>query len=128
MSVLAIVLIVLVVVIVLVLIGGIVATRRRSRAELESGAFEKSLAEADQALEQARAADKGWDRGLMEDVARNAIVEARPGSTYDLHLVLVDDRPGVSEDRAQFLGVAGDDRVHVTLARRDEGWVAEQVD
>lgn len=128
MSVLAIVLIALGVVIALVLIGGILAARRRSRAELESGAFERSLAEADQALEQARAADKGWDRGLMEDAARRAIAEARPGSAYDLHLVLVDDRPGVTEDRAEFLGMAGDDRVRVTLARRDEGWIAERVE
>ena len=127
MSVLAIVLIALAVVILLVLVGGFVAAGRRTRDELESGSFEESLAQADQALEQARAADKGWDREVLEQVVRKAIEEARPGSTYDLHLVLVDDRPGVTEDRAQFLCV-GEDRVKVMLARRGEGWVAERIE
>jgi hypothetical protein len=127
MSVLAIVLIALGVVIVIVLIGGAVAARRRLSTELESGAFEESLAEADRALEEARAADRGWDREALEQAARKAIEEARPGSAYDLHLVLVDDRPGVTEDRAEFLAV-GDDRVRVTLARGDEGWVADRIE
>jgi hypothetical protein len=127
MSVLAIVLVAGGIVILLVLVGGFVAVRRRARTELESGAFEESLMAADQALEEARAADKGWDRTQLEEAARRAIEEARPGSEYDLHLVLVDDHPGVTEDRAQFLAV-GDDRVRVTLARRDEGWVPERIE
>ena len=64
---------------------------------------------------------------MLEEAARKAVADARPGSAYDLHLVLVDDRPGVTEDRAQFLAV-GDERVKVTLARRDEGWVAERIE
>ena len=128
MSALMIVLIAVGAVILLVLAGGIVASRRRLRTELDSGSFEQSLAKADQALEQARAADKGWDRAVLEEAARKAIAEARPGGTYDLHLVLVDDRPGVTEDRAHFLCV-GDDRVKVMLARHeDEGWVAERIE
>ena len=43
----------------------------------------------------------------MERAAREAVAEARPGSDYELYLVLVDDRPGVEEDRAQFMAVAG---------------------
>ena len=31
----------------------------------------------------------------MERAAREALAEARPGSDYELYLVLVDDRPGV---------------------------------
>src|SRR5215208_3167402 len=117
MSVLAIVLIVVAVVILLVLAGGYAATRRRARGE--EGTFEDSLAAADRALEEARADDKGWDRALLEEAARKALADARPGWTYDdLHLVLVDDRPGVEEDRAQFLAVGGEDRLHVALARR----------
>lgn len=127
MSVLAIVLIAVGVLVLLVLAGGFAAARRRTRAEVDSGSFEESLAKADQALEQARAADKGWDREMLEQACRQAVEEARPGSTYDLHLVLVDDRPGVTEDRAHFLAV-GEDRVKVTLARRDEGWVAERIE
>jgi uncharacterized protein (UPF0262 family) len=126
MSVLAIVLIVAAAVILLVLVGGTVAARRRARAG--EGMFDESLAAADRALEEARAEDKGWDRDLLEEAARQAVAEARPGSSYELHLVLVDDRPGVIEDRAQFLAVEGDQRIRVTLARRDEGWVPERID
>ena len=37
----------------------------------------------------------------FEEAARRALEEQEPGFAYDeLHLVLVDDRPGVSEDRA----------------------------
>jgi hypothetical protein len=128
MSVVAIVLIAVVVVVLLVLAGGFLAARRRARAEESSGSFERHLAEADEALEVARAADKGWDRAVMEKAVRDAIAEARPGQSYELHLMLVDDRPGVEEDRAQFLAVAGDDRVRVTLARREGGWVSERIE
>ena len=128
MSVLAIVLIALGVAILLVLVGGVIAVRRRARREDASGTFERHLADADQALEAARAADKGWDRAVMERAAREAVAEARPGSDYELYLVLVDDRPGVEEDRAQFMAVAGGERVHVTLARREGGWVPERIE
>jgi hypothetical protein len=127
MSVLAIVLIALGVAILLVLVGGVIAVRRRARREDASGSFERHL-DADQALEAARAADKGWDRAVMERAAREAVAEARPGSDYELYLVLVDDRPGVEEDRAQFMAVAGGERVHVTLARREGGWVPERIE
>jgi hypothetical protein len=127
MPILAIVLIVVVLVILLVLGGGFVAARRRARAE--EGTFDESLAAADRALEDARAADKGWDRAVLEEAARKAVAEARPGWSYDaLHLVLVDDRPGVREDRAQFLAVGGDEQVRVALARQDEGWVSERIE
>src|SRR5512133_233654 len=127
MSILAIVLIVVVLVILLVLGGGFVAARRRARAE--EGTFDESLAAADRALEDARAADKGWDRAVLEEAARKAVAEARPGWSYDaLHLVLVDDRPGVRADRAQFLAVGGDEQVRVALARQDEGWVSERIE
>ena len=64
------------------------------------------MAAADSALEQARAVDRGWHREAMEQVARDAIAESRSEWNYDdLHLVLVDDRPGIEEDRAQFVAV-----------------------
>jgi hypothetical protein len=126
MSTLAIVLIVAGVVVLLVLLGGLAAVRRRAR--LQAGEFERHIAEADRALEQARAADKGWDRGLLEDAARAALHQERPDHSYDeFHLVLVDDRPGVSEDRAHFVARGAGDDVRVVLARRDGGWVAESV-
>jgi type II secretory pathway pseudopilin PulG len=125
-SVLAIVLIVLGVVILLVLAGGYVAVRRRARAQ--EGTFEARLAAADRALEEARADDKGWNRQLLEEAARQAVADARPGWSFDtLHLVLVDDRPGVAEDRAEFLAVGNGEEVRVALARRDGGWTAERI-
>ena len=90
--------------------------------------YARHLAQADHALEQARAADKGWDRGVMEDVARRALAGAHPGLTFDrLDLVLVDDRPGVAEDRAHFEAASGDRRVPVVLSRGDSGWTAERI-
>ena len=48
---------------------------------------------------------------------------------YGLHLVLVDDRPGVDEDRAHFVAVGeGGGEARVVLGRRDGEWVAETVD
>ena len=123
---LGIVLIVLGSVVVLLLIGGLLGARRRDR--LQAPSYARHLAEADQALEQARAADRGWDRPKMEAVALGALQEAHPGSAFErLELVLVDDRPGVHEDRAHFEAVGGDRRVRVVVARGDAGWFAEEV-
>jgi hypothetical protein len=126
MSVLAIIAIVVGALVIVVLIGGIVAIRRRDR--LQAGSYDEHVRAADQALEEARAEDKGWERGPMEDVARRAIAEAKPDWSFDaLHLVLVDDRPGVTEDRAHFVAVGDGAEVRVVLGRRDGAWVAEQV-
>ncbi len=126
MTVLAIILIVLAVVLVLVFVGGLVAARRRARETAPE--YARHLAEADHALEQARASDKGWDRAVMEDVARQALAREHPGTTFDrLDLVLVDDRPGVTEDRAHFEAANADRRVTVILARGASGWTAERV-
>jgi cbb3-type cytochrome oxidase subunit 3 len=126
MSVLAIILIVLVVLVVLVFVGGLVAARRRARRDAPE--YARHLAEADHALEQARASDRGWDRAVMEEVARRALERERPGVRFDrLDLVLVDDRPGVVEDRAHFEASDGNERVPVILSRGEAGWTAERV-
>jgi hypothetical protein len=126
-SVLAIVLIVLGVVVVVFFVGGVLAVRARSRRQ--AGTYAEHVAAADSALEQARAADKGWHRETMEAAAREAIAESRPGWSFDdLHLVYVDDRPGVSEDRAHFMAVGRDGEARVILARQDDRWVAERVE
>jgi hypothetical protein len=84
---------------------------------------------ADEALEQARALDKGWHRDTMVAAARAALGESRPGWTYDdLQLVLVDDRPGVEEDRAHFIAAGADGQARVILARQGDQWVAERVE
>ncbi len=126
MSTLAIVLIALGVVIVLFFIGGLLAVR--SRARREAATFTEHVRAADVALEQARALDRGWHRDTMEAVARDAVAQARPGWSYeDLHLVLVDDRPGTAEDRAHFVAMAPDDQLRVILAREGDEWVLAEV-
>ena len=86
------------------------------------------MREADQVLEVARAGDRGWEREMMEGVARSALSESRPDFSYDdLHLVLVEDRPGVEEDRAHFVAVGADGEARVVLGRQGGAWVAESV-
>jgi hypothetical protein len=64
----------------------------------------------------------------MEDVARAALNEHRPNWDFrSLDLLLVDDRPGVHEDRAHFEASDGDRRVLVVLTRGEEGWTAGEV-
>jgi hypothetical protein len=101
--------------------------RRRRRGE---GAWARHVATADQALEQARAADKGWDRALMDAVAHAAVAQTRPAwSDFDLELVLVDDRPGVTEDRARYVATdRGGNRAELTIGRDAQGeWRAVDV-
>ncbi|HEY6776987.1 MAG TPA: hypothetical protein VI122_10810 [Thermoleophilaceae bacterium] len=127
LSTLGLVLIILGAVILIAFILGVIGARARDRRQAPS--YEEHLAAADQALEQARAADKGWHREAMEQVARHALEESRPGWEYrQLHLVLVDDRPGVGEDRAHFVAVADDGEARVIISRQADGWTAERVE
>jgi hypothetical protein len=127
MSTIAIVLIVVGVVLILFFVGGLIAVRARDRRLGDK--FYEDLREAEEALEQARAADKGWHRETMEAAARAALEESRPGWPYDeLHLIFVDDHPGVDEDRAHFVAVGRDGEARVVLARQGDNWVAERVD
>jgi hypothetical protein len=124
----AIVLIAVAAVIAVFLVLGFIATRARDRRQ--AGSWEEAVRSADAALAQAAATDRGWHREAMESAARAALEEHRPGWRYrDLHLVLVDDRPGIEEDRAQFMAI-GDDGVEaaVLLAREGDRWSAERVD
>jgi hypothetical protein len=127
LSTLGIILIVLAVLVVLFFIGGVLGARRRDRRQ--AGSYAEHVAAADAALQQARASDRGWHREAMEAVARDAIADSRREWDYtDLHLVLVDDRPGTEEDRAQFVAVGADGEVRVVLAREGDRWVAERVE
>jgi hypothetical protein len=127
MSTLAIVLIVAGALLAIAIVGGYLATVRRDR--LRAAEFEHHVREADRALEIARASDRGWDRALLEQAARSALTDAHPGTSFDdLHLVLVDDRPGVEEDRAQFVATGPDAEARIVLTRRGGDWVAERVE
>ncbi|MEX2194700.1 MAG: hypothetical protein WD844_05390 [Thermoleophilaceae bacterium] len=125
MSTLAIVLIVIGVVLALLLLGGAIAARRRT-----GGDYAEHVAQADHALEAARAADRGWDRDVLERTARAALDQARPGWGYDeLHLVLVDDRPGVVDDRAHLVAMGDGSEARLVLTREAGGeWVVEGVE
>jgi hypothetical protein len=126
MSTLAIILIAVAALLLLLFVGGFVAARRRAaRPEVE-----RHIRAADRALEQARASDRGWDRELMAEVAGRAIGEARPDYEWEtVELVLVDDRPGVAEDRAELVSSGPQGHARVYLARREGGdWFAERVE
>jgi hypothetical protein len=126
MSTLAVILIAAAIVVVLLLVAGALVVRRRM--EREQPDYARHLAAADQALEAARASDRGWDREVMEDVARAALNERQPGWDFrSLDLVLVDDRPGVDEDRAHFQASDGGRDVVVVLTRGEAGWTAGEV-
>jgi hypothetical protein len=113
----------LVVLAVLFFVGGVIVSRRR-RPD-----WSEHVAQADQALEAARAADRGWERGLLDLAARQALESQRPGWQYsDLHLVLVDDKPGMEEDKAHFVAAGGDGEARVVLARDAAGeWRVDSV-
>jgi hypothetical protein len=124
-STLAIVLIAIAVVVLALVVGGLVIYRRR----VDRPEWAEHVAIADAALEQARALDRGWDRALMEAAVRRALAELRPDWRYDdLHLVLVDDRPGVTGDTAHFVAIGPDGEGRIVLARGEQGWAALRVD
>src|SRR3954454_4793282 len=126
MSPVAIVVIVLLALLVVLFVGGLIAARRR--AEANAGRLQDRIAAADQALEAGRAADRGWDPILLEEAARVALDRERPDFHYDkLHLVLVDDRPGTDEDRAEMAAVGSDGVARVVVTRQGGSWAAESV-
>jgi type II secretory pathway pseudopilin PulG len=126
MSILAIILIVVGALAVLFFIGGLLYSRRR----LMDPELQARIRAADQALEQARATDRGWDRALLEEAARRELAAGRPGFVpSDLHLVLVDDRPGIEEDRAHMLAIGGGDHHRVVLTRNPAGeWILDRLE
>ncbi|HKP88459.1 MAG TPA: hypothetical protein VJT75_00655 [Thermoleophilaceae bacterium] len=126
MSTLAVIIVVISVLAVIFFIGGFIAVRRRAaRPEVE-----EHIRHADRALEQARAKDRGWHRESMLGVASEALRERHPDHEWPaVELVLVEDRPGVTEDRAHMVCAGPQGPVRVILARREGGeWFAEQVE
>jgi hypothetical protein len=120
---------ILITVVVLLVIGllsvALIVQGRRERDE--AAAFLREVRDADHELEQARALDKGWHPERLEAAARATLAQGRPGWDYErLRVILVDDRPGVAEDRAQMAAVGGGERVILGLTRSPEGdWSAK---
>ena len=123
MSTLAIVIIVVVALIVLLVIGGLIASGRRRKAD-EAG-LRAELETANEALAQAHAQDKGWDRAALEQAARDAFARRSHADVRDLHLVQVVDRPGTEEDQAVFRVMTDHGSEYVHLQRRGDQWAAE---
>jgi hypothetical protein len=123
-STVAIVVVVIVVLLVLLILGGIVANGRRTRDE--STDLRATLLEADQALAQARAEDRGWERAALEAAAREAFAARSPVDVRELQLVKVIDRPGTENDQALFRVVTEVGSEEILLARRGDGWASAE--
>jgi hypothetical protein len=117
-----------VVLVVVLAAAGIWIAGRRQREHETS--FEEHVLEANRALANAHAEDRGWDPATVEGTARRVFAAERPGvEVREIALVQVIDKPGTDEDKAVF-------RVHtpdgtqelVRLGRRDGEWVLEAVD
>jgi len=126
MSTAAVILLIVAAVFVLFFLGGYLATARRRRRPR----VDQAIAAADRALAQAHATDRGWDRELLDAAAHQALADQRPGFQWEsLQLVLVDDRPGVAEDRAHLRASGPGGSAVVVLRRSAEGdWQAETVE
>jgi type II secretory pathway pseudopilin PulG len=125
MSTIAVIAIVVGAVLLLLFVGGYVAARRR----VSHDDLSEQIRAADRALEHARASDRGWDRDHLATAAGAAIRTQRPEFEWQtIELVLVDDRPGVTEDRCHVLASGPHGSVRVILARGEGGeWFAQEV-
>jgi len=126
MSALAIVLIAFGGLLLILLTAGYLVTRRRRESE-DYGAAVRA---ADRGLEHARAADRGWDRAVLEQVCAAALRAERPDLAYEgIDLVLVDDRPGVAEDRAHMVARGPQGHTRLILARNEGGeWTVSRIE
>jgi hypothetical protein len=123
---LAIVIGVFVVLVILLAAGGMIARRR----QLESSRprFDRHLAQVNEDLAAAHAADRGWEREKLEAAAQAAYSSQRDGAVpEDLTLVQIVDPPGTEDDKAVFVVRAGGREEHLTLGRRGDDWVLEQL-
>lgn len=117
-------LLVLAALLVILFIGGLLGAARRDR-NLDPR-FAADVARADAALELARATDRGWDREALEGAARRGVAASHPDAVIEeLHLVLVEDLPGIEGDQARFTVTCADGAVIDVLLTRGSGdWAA----
>jgi hypothetical protein len=119
-------LIIILAVLLVLVVGGMIAraiVQRRTEAE-----FQRRLEQANHDLAEAAAADRGWDRAVLEAAARRLYAKERGVEPSELMLVEVLDRPGTDEDFAVF-HVEGEARTDtLTLGRRDGEWVLEKIE
>lgn len=124
MSTLGIVVLVLLAVIVALAVGGAIARRRQ--LERTEGRFEAHLSKVNRDLAVAHAEDRGWEASGLEQAARRAWAQERPGAEpAALSLLQVIDRPGTDDDKAVFRLEAAGREHRLTLGRRAGEWVLE---
>jgi hypothetical protein len=115
-------LIIVLVVLILLIVGGIIA--RTQQLKRSRPAFERNLAQVERDLVAAAAADRGWDRELLESAARRIGTEQLGSEPDELTLIEVLDRPGTDQDEAVFDVRAAGARHRLVLGRRDGEWIA----
>jgi hypothetical protein len=119
-------LIIVLVVLVLLAIGGYFANRQRLARTRP--AFENRLAQVNRDLAAALAEDRGWQPERLEEAARAAWAEQRPGEEPEAVTIYeVLDRPGKQEDKAIYLVRAGGRDHLLTLGRTDDEWRFESL-
>lgn len=121
-STLGVILLVVLALVLVLSVGGYMAMTRRIRAR--DSELQRELAHAEDALAQAHALDKGWDREILDAAARAAAAERFGGDVVGTpQLVQVIDRPGVDADQAVFRVESSDGREHrITLGRVGGEW------
>ncbi len=123
MAVWEIVLLVIVVLVALLFAGGYAANARATRANERR--LRERIAQADQALAEARATDRGWDREVLEAAVQAAMETRRPGvPLQSMELVQVVDLPGTDSDSAVFRCVTGVGEEDLELVRAGDRWTA----
>ncbi len=120
-----IIVLVVVLVIIVLAVGGSYARRRQ--LENSRGRFDAHLLEVNRDLAAAHAEDRGWERSILEDAARQAYTAERGSDPGELDLVQVIDRPGTDDDHAIFR-CGPEARERLTLGRRDGQWVLETLE
>ena len=106
-------------------VGGFVARAMLSRRT--EAQFRARLERANHDLAEAAAADKGWDRAILETAARRLYAEQRGAEPTELLLVEVLDRPGTDEDSAIFRAHGEGRHETLTLGRRAGDWILQSL-
>ncbi len=122
LSTLGLILIIVLVVVLVLATGGYVAATRLAKGR--ESALQGELAQAEDALAQAHALDKGWDRAMLEAAAAAAAAErVGAGAVGKPQRVQVIDQPGIAADQAIFRFESPDGGEHrITLGRAGGEW------
>src|SRR3954469_37010 len=119
-------LIIVIVVLLLMAIGGYFANKQRLARTRP--AFDARLAQVNRDLAAALAEDRGWHPERLEEAARAAWAQQRPGEEPEaVTLYEVLDRPGKQEDKAVYRFQAGGHEHLLTLGRSDDEWRFENL-